>query len=268
MEPLDIRISGRRLVVDVAGTGMPCVLLHPFPFHRRYFAGLTPRLTRARTIVPDLRGFGDSELGGPFSIADLADDVAALLDHLKIDRAVVGGVSMGGYVALAFAARHPRRLAGLVLADTRAGADGEAARANRQADLDLVSSEGGAALIAKQLPKLLSPSASDAQREEVRALAETRSETLTAAIAALRDRPDRQRELPAITCPALVIVGTEDVITPPAEAAAIATAVPRAVLVELPGVGHLANLEAPQPFAQAINGFVARAHAEISAPRS
>lgn len=267
--PLDILVQGRRIRVDVSGTGVPCVLLHPFPLDRRYFADIARRIEgRARVLVPDLRGFGDSELGGRFAIADLADDVAAVLDHLRIDRAVLVGLSMGGYVALAFAAKHPRRLLGLALSDTRAGADGPEARANRDKDIELVRTQGPAALVEKQLPRLLAPAAPQPLRDQVRLLGQQAPETLIAALQALRDRPDRGDELARITCPTLVLVGTEDVITPPSEAAALATAIPRAVLVELSGAGHLASLETPTPFAQAITGFLGRAQAEVSAPKS
>ncbi len=140
-------LDGRRLAYDDAGQGVPCVLLHAFPLDRRMFGDLPARLgPRARVIAPDLRGFGDSELDGPYSIADLADDVAGLLDHLRLDRAVIGGVSMGGYVALAFAARHARRLAGLVLADTKASPDSDDARAARDEAAALVRVPGRARL--------------------------------------------------------------------------------------------------------------------------
>jgi pimeloyl-ACP methyl ester carboxylesterase len=255
--------AGRRLAVELGPStrGVPCVLLHPFPFNRRFFADTARGIeARARTIVPDLRGFGDSDPGdGPFSIADLADDVAALLDQLQIDRAVLVGLSMGGYVALAFAARHARRLRGLVLADTRAGADSPEARAGRESALRVLGEQGATGLLEAQLPKLLAPGASDEVHARARALGEPRAATLATAIAALRDRPDRRAELPAIPCPTLVLVGTEDAITPPSEAAVLATTIPRAVLVELPGAGHLSSLEAPAPFTQALLGFLGRA---------
>jgi 3-oxoadipate enol-lactonase len=268
-ERIEILTNGRRLCADVAGTGVPCVLLHPFPFDRRYFADTARQIEgRARTIVPDMRGFGDSELGGDFAIADLADDVAAILDHLHIDRAAVVGMSMGGYVALAFAAKYPRRLLGLALSDTRAGADSPEARANRDKDIALVRTAGPSALVESQLPRLLSPAASEAVRLEVKRLGSQNPDAVTAALAALRDRPDRRHELANITCPSVVLVGTDDVVAPPSEAAAMATAIPKAVLVELPGAGHLANLEAPTPFAQALIGFLGRAQSAISAPKS
>jgi 3-oxoadipate enol-lactonase len=268
-ERIEIVVNGRRLCVDVGGAGVPCVLLHPFPFDRHYFAATARQLeARARTIVPDMRGFGDSELGDGFAIADLADDVAAILDHLRIDRAVIVGLSMGGYVALAFAAKYPRRLLGLALSDTHAGADSPEVRANRDKDIDLVRSAGTPAFVDRQLPRLLSAAAPEALRLEVKRLGNQQPATVAAALAALRDRPDRRHELARITCPSVVLVGTDDVMTPPAEAAGMATAIPKAVLVELPGAGHLANLEAPTPFAQAIIGFLRQAQSAISAPKA
>jgi pimeloyl-ACP methyl ester carboxylesterase len=257
---MELMLSGRRMTYDLGtGQGVPLVLLHAFPLDRRLFADTARRLTgRARTIVPDLRGFGGSDLGGPFSIADLADDVAHLLDDLGIERAVVAGISMGGYVALAFAARHPARLLGLVLCDTKAGPDTPEIRQARNEGIELVRTQGVSAYVEKQIPRLLSPAASEELRAEVRALGAQRPEAIISGLEALRDRPDRRDELSGIRCPTLVVVGTEDGITPPSEAGAMATAIANAVLIELPGCGHLANLEAPAPFAQALAGFVGR----------
>ncbi len=257
---MEIVISGRRLACDSFGTGLPCVLLHAFPLDRRMLTEVATRLgARARILVPDLRGFGDSELGGgAYSIADLADDVAQLLDQLGLERAVVGGISMGGYVSLAFAARHRRRLMGLVLADTKAGPDTPEARNARNEAMALVKDRGAGAYVESMLPRLLGPNASAEAKEQVRRLGAQRPEALLAGLQALRDRPDRRAELSAIACPTLILVGTDDAVTPPAEATAMTTAISRAVLVEIAGAGHLANLEAPQPFAQAIGGFLSR----------
>jgi pimeloyl-ACP methyl ester carboxylesterase len=231
----------------------PLVLLHAFPFDRRLWARVTPLVRGREVIAPDLRGFGGQPPAGAFSIADLADDVVALLDARGLDRAIVGGISMGGYVALAFAARHPTRLAGLLLADTKAGPDTPEARQARGEAIALVETSGVAALVDKQLPRLLAPGATPEVRAEARAIAVAqRPGTLTAALAALRDRPDRTLDLAAIAVPTLAIVGTEDSITPPAEARAMAAAIPGARLVEIAGAGHLAALEAPQAFAAAL----------------
>ena len=146
---------------DDRGSGPATVLLHPFPFSRTIWAGTADALAaRRRVITVDARGFGELPPAGPFSIADLADDLAALLDRLDLSRATVLGMSMGGYAALAFAARHRHRLSALVLADTRAAADSAETRAARDAALATLADEGPAVYLARSLPKLLSPQAS------------------------------------------------------------------------------------------------------------
>ncbi len=221
----------------------PLVLLHAFPFDGRMW-----RRTKVdrQLITPDLRGD---------SISAMADEVAALLERSGIERAIVGGLSMGGYVSLAFADRHPQRLAGLVLADTKAGPDTPEARTARDEAMELVRAQGVGAYLEKMLPKLLSPNAPAEVVAEARALALADSGTVIAGLGALRDRPDRRPGLPRIACPTLVIVGSEDVVTPPAEAAAMVAAIPGATLVTIPGAGHLANLEAPDAFSSAITAF-------------
>jgi 3-oxoadipate enol-lactonase len=252
------RIGDRELAYERYGSGKPIVLLHAFPFDGCMWRDAGQALGEfCRVIVPDMRGFGASDLGpGEPSIADMADDVAALLDSLGMSQATVGGLSMGGYVALAFASRHPRRLERLILADTRAAADSDKARAGRADALALVEREGVAALVERQIPLLLSPGASQSIREEVRQLGRQSAAGVCAGIRALRDRPDRQAELPAIDCPTLVIVGQEDRISPPAEMAAMARAIPNARLLEIAGAGHLSNLEKPAEFVAAISNFM------------
>ena len=161
-------IGPRQLAFESAGSGPVLVLVHAFPFDSRMWRKTATTLARqCRVITPDMRGFGLSDLGpGGFSIADLADDVAALLDALKLAEATVGGMSMGGYVALAFARRHFDRLKALVLADTKAAADTPEARQGREAAIALVETQGVAALLERQIPRLLSASASDSLRAE------------------------------------------------------------------------------------------------------
>jgi 3-oxoadipate enol-lactonase len=244
------RIVGGELAYEMVGSGRPLVLLHPFPFDRRLWKGL--QIPGRLLVLPDLRGFGESPLFHPFTIADLADDVASLLDALGLPRAAVGGMSWGGYVALAFARRHRGRLEGLVLADTKAGPDTPEARQGRDEMAALVQAQGVGAYLDKQLPRLLSPAAPEPVRRQARALGDQGAPAVIAGLAALRDRPDRRPELPDIGCPTVIVVGAEDALTPPAEARAMAEAVPGARLVELPGAGHLANLEAPEAFAAAV----------------
>jgi pimeloyl-ACP methyl ester carboxylesterase len=203
-----------------------------------------------------MRGFGASDLADG-SIADMADDVASLLDELSVERATVGGLSMGGYVSLAFAARHKERLERLILADTRAAADSEATRAGRAAALALVDAQGVSPLVERQLVALLSADASEAVRAKVRSIGnEQLAAGVKAGICALRDRPDRQGELSAIACPTLLLVGKEDKISPPAEMAAMASAIPGSRLVEIAAAGHLSNLENPNDFIAAVRSFL------------
>ncbi|HEX7506426.1 MAG TPA: alpha/beta fold hydrolase [Polyangia bacterium] len=252
------RIGERAFAYEFFGGGKPLVLIHAFPFDGQMWTATAQALVgRCRLIVPDMRGFGESDLGSSdVSIADMADDVAVMLDSLGIKRAAVGGLSMGGYVALAFAARHPARLERLILADTRAAADSDVTRAGRADALALVEQEGVPALVERQLAALLSPAASEALREQVRVLGRQSPQGVSAGLRALRDRPDRRAELKAIACPTLVIVGGGDKISPPAEMAGMASAISGARLVEIAGAGHLSNLEKPNDFVAAVANFI------------
>ena len=254
---MKISIGSRQLAYESVGSGPVLVLLHAFPFDSRMWHKTAAALAgQRRVITPDMRGFGLSDLGsGGSSIADLADDVASLLDALNLPAATVGGMSMGGYVALAFARRHRDRLKSLVLADTKAAADTPEARQGREAAIALVEQQGVPALLEKQIPRLLSASASDSLRAEVRALGAQSPEAIIAAIRALRDRPDRTAELPEIAVPTLVVVGSDDALSPPAEARVMAAAMPDARVVEIPGAAHLSNLENPDAFSAALAGF-------------
>jgi pimeloyl-ACP methyl ester carboxylesterase len=244
------KIVGGELAYDRVGSGPPLVLLHAFPFDRRLWQGL--QIAGRTLILPDLRGFGESPLR-PFTIADLADDVASLLDALGLPGAAIGGMSMGGYVALAFARRHRGRTQGLLLCDTKAAPDTPEAREARDEAIELVRTQGVAAYVDKMLPKLLSPSAPELTRNRARALGNQRPEAVITGLQALRDRPDRRPELPEIAAPTVIVVGSEDAVTPPSEARAMAAAIPGARLVELPGAGHIANLESPEAFAAALS---------------
>jgi pimeloyl-ACP methyl ester carboxylesterase len=190
----------------------------------------------------------------------IADDGAALLDHLGVDAATVMGCSMGGYAALAFVRRHARRLRGLVLQDTRAGADGDEARAGRATLAAKVLAEGASAAVAAFLPKLVGETT---QREQPALVAQLRERILAAspqAIAAalhgLAARPDSRPTLAAVQVPTLVIVGAEDALTPPAESQAMAAAIRGARLEIVPRAGHLANLEQPAALNTALATFL------------
>jgi 3-oxoadipate enol-lactonase len=267
--PMYATVNSVRLAYRDRGQGRPIVLLliHGFPLdHRMWDAQLAGLADQARVIAPDLRGFGRSAaaLAGPLTMDQHADDLAGLLDHLAIERAVVAGLSMGGYIAFAFWRRHRERVQGLVLADTRAERDSPQAQANRDASAVKVREAGVAALAGDMLPRLLAPAtlapASLAQPrlvERMRAMmADQPADTVIAALAGLRDRPDSRPTLPTVAVPTLVLAGEHDALTPPADASAMAAAIPGARLVAIPGAGHMGPLEKPRAVNAALRGFL------------
>lgn len=264
-----------------AGAGWPLVLLHAFPLEA---GSWRPQLERVpdgwRFIAPDLRGFGRSlppkvlppqggsyknereswlpPLGGRnLTIDDYAADVFCLMDSLKLDDAVIGGLSMGGYVAFAMHRLAPRRFTGLVLADTRPQADTPQAHEMRRQLRELLTTGGPPALAKQTLPKLFSPDAGPDVIDRTRAMIESAPPAaIDAALVAMINRPDSTPGLAAINCGTLVVVGERDEITPPADAEAMQRAIPRSTLCLIPGAGHLSSLEQPEVFSRALGDFL------------
>lgn len=269
MTPKYAHLLDRTVRYHEAGSGRAVILIHAFPLSADQWL---PQLHRVppgwRLITPDIRGFRG--IGQAYqdvgletaTMASHAADVLALMNHLDVSRAVVGGVSMGGYVALAVARAAARRLDGLVLADTRASADTEAGRASRDAMIALVEDKGPAAVADLMVPKLLGATTTQSQPdlpEAVRTLIlRNTPEAIASAARAMKGRPDSTSLLPDVSCPSLVICGEEDELTPPADASAMAAALPDAELVVIPAAGHLSNLEAPMAFTDALTRFLAR----------
>jgi pimeloyl-ACP methyl ester carboxylesterase len=246
--------------VDV-GHGLPVVLLHAFPLNRSMWEPQVAALFgECRCIVPDLRGFGDSTRDGPYSMERYADDVVAILDTLQIGQAVIGGLSMGGYVALATYRRHRHRVRALMLADTRAAADTEEGQAKRNELIALAKSGGAAAVADRQITGLIGKSTREKQPELVARLraqmAEEHAAGLIGALEAMRDRRDSTDLLSQISVPTLVVVGDEDVITPEKEARQLQAAIRGSRLEVIPAAGHLSNVERPAAFNAALSEFV------------
>jgi pimeloyl-ACP methyl ester carboxylesterase len=262
-----LRVDARHFSYLETGGGhdRTLVLVHAFPVHASMWQ---PQLDAPpggwRVLAPDLAGLGAStdREGETVALDDYAEDLVTLLDRLGVARAVVGGVSLGGYVALAFARLYPERLAGLVLADTKAPADTPEARAGRDRMLALLRDRGTEGVADEMLPRLLG----DTTRREhptmvdqVRAMIVTNEpEGVRRAILRLRDRPDATPGLAAVRVPVLVAVGDEDVVTPPAEAERLATAIPGAQLARIALAGHLSSLEQPSSFGRVLADFLAR----------
>ena len=242
------------------------LLLHGFPHlgtlwdpMRAALAAL-PGAHSREVLAPDLRGFSGEPVSPPHTIDRYADDLVALLDARGVERAVVCGLSMGGYVALAMWRRHPARVHALVLADTRAGADDEAQRGRRVELAARARAEGSEAVALAQLTGAVGKTTRARHPERVESLralmARVPVDAIVGALEAMRTRPDATPLLASITVPTLVIVGDEDVLTPPREARALAAAIPGARLVQIPGAGHVSCWERPDTFAAALADFL------------
>jgi pimeloyl-ACP methyl ester carboxylesterase len=243
------------------GSGEPILFVHAFPLDGRMWEPQRKELGReARVIVPDLRGFGSSPADlPPATLDEHADDLARLLDGLRIERATLVGLSMGGYICFRFAARHRARLARLALADTRATPDSEETRRSRDQNIALVEADGVPALVERMLPNLLRRKAAPAVAERVREIGSSQPKhAVKAALAAMRDRPDSVPLLGSLSLPAAILVGYEDVITPRSEAAKMAELVPGSELHVLEGAGHLASLEVPDAFNASLRRLLLR----------
>lgn len=244
---------------DVGTSESVVLLLHAFPLHSGMWrAEIAALAKRHRVIAPDYPGLGRSAPRvDPSTMESIAVDVSALLDTLGVTRAVVVGLSMGGYVALELHRRRRSLFRGLVLADTRAGADTPEGAAGREAFARDALAKGLDWVADAMMPKLLGPAAGPEVVERVRALVRGGTpEGVAAGQRGLARRPDSSATLGEIACPTLVVVGADDTLTPPSEAEKLAAGVRGAKLVTLAGAGHLSNLEQPAAFDEALVGFV------------
>jgi len=256
-------LAHRSLRYFESGGGRPVLLLHAFPLSADQWL---PQLHRVpigfRFVAPDLRGFRgmgaafeDPGLGS-LSIDDYAQDVLALATHLELDRFVVCGLSMGGYVAFALHTLAPGRVAGLILSNTRAGADTAEGRAGRDRMTALAREEGPEAVAREMVPRLLGETTRRDQPDLVdavrRLIVVNSVDGIVSALGALKTRPDSKDRLGAIACPALIVTGDEDAIIPVSESEAMQRGIANASLVVLPKVGHLSNLEDPVRWSRAV----------------
>jgi len=232
-------------------TGTPLLLIHAFPFDSRMWRPQVEAIGTSRMVLtPDLRGFGrNRDEPYPTSIEQHARDCLTLLDRSGVSRAIVAGLSMGGYVALAMQRLAPERLAALMLCDTKAAPDSPEARKGRDARIDRIRKEGIAFLPDDLLPGLVAESSStNAKLELRRIMLEQDPQGIECALAALRDRPDSSEVLPSIRVPCRLVCGELDSLTPPDVMAAMVRHIDGATLDVLPGAGHLSSLEAPDAF--------------------
>lgn len=253
-------LNGTALHYRDTGNGKDVVLLlHAFPLHSGMWTRQIGALAkRHRLIAPDYRGLGKSGVPPEASAMELiAQDVRALLQHVRVERVMVAGVSMGGYVAFELYRQAPAIFRGIALCDTRAGADDDEGKANREKFARTALERGLGWVADEMVPKLLRPQPEPAIVKEVRALvAEGTPAGVAAAQRGMARRPDSTPTLGTIACPALVVVGEEDSLTPVAEAEKMAKGIKGAKLVKVPGAGHLANVENGDAFNRALEGFL------------
>jgi 3-oxoadipate enol-lactonase len=257
-----ITLGDIQLAYADAGLGQPVVLLHGYPFNRSLWNEQASALSSSyRMITPDLRGLGESDATpGPATMNRMAQDVAALLDHLEISRAVVGGSSMGGYVALAFYKQFPSRVRSLILANTRAQADSEEGKQTRIQQADKALAEGMAGIADSMLPKLLTPETVSKHPEVVKRVRDmmlkTKPDGAAGALLGMAERDDQTSLLSQITCPTLILVGREDSITPVADSEKMHREIAGSRLVVIEKAAHISNLERTDQFNEELLRFL------------
>jgi 3-oxoadipate enol-lactonase len=261
---LKIHINDADIAYDDHGVGQPILFLHAFPLNRSMWEGQITALLneqRFRLVALDWRGFGESESSRTLTTMELlADDVAALMDALGMQQAVLCGLSMGGYVAFAFLRKYPQRVSGLILADTKPDADTEEGKANRTKIAQLAEAQGPGAVVDLQLPNLISNYTRQHHLEVealVRRLAEAATGSGIAAVSrGMAQRADSTDLLSQITVPTLVVVGEQDALTAPSVAQEYAAKIPGARFAVIPHAGHLSNLEQPEAFLEVTCNFL------------
>lgn len=246
---------------DDVGSGMPLLFAHAFPLNRTMWApNVSALVDRCRCVAMDFRGFGETTVAPPYSMEQYADDLAHLIDVLHIDKVVLVGCSMGGYVSFAFWRRHRDRVRALVLADTRSGADSEEAIARRRQLIDQARGEGSTAVANAQIASIVGKTTRDKQPDTYdavhRMMAQAPAEGIIGALEAMMLRSDSTALLSTIDVPVLIVVGDEDVPTPPKEARAMHDAIAGSTLEVIAGAGHLSNLERPAAFNHVLTEFL------------
>ena len=254
--------GGLEVAYDDVGSGTPVLFIHGWPHDRSLWAAQMSGLqTQARCIAPDLRGFGDTSVAPPYSIDQYADDLVALLAMLGVERAVVCGLSMGGYVALAMLRRHREVFRGLILTSTRATADTPEAREKRLKLIEFVGEQGMQALAARQLKAMVGETTFNSRPDVLEALrfmmAQAPIEGVVGGLRAMADRRDSTDLLAGIDFPTLVVSGAEDTFTVPEEMRTLAETIPGSRLEVIQGGGHVCPYEKPAAFNHVVGEYLA-----------
>jgi pimeloyl-ACP methyl ester carboxylesterase len=249
-----IRIDNIQMAYTDSGAGPPVVLLHGYPFNRSLWTEQIEELSEAhRVVVPDLRGFGESDSFVNVATMDrMAQDVVLLMDALGISTAAVGGLSMGGYVALAFYRQFSPRVKSLIVSDTRSQADTEEGKQTREKQARQILAEGMAGIVDSMLPKLLTPETVSKRPELVKRIRDmmlkTKPTGASAALLGMAARSDQTELLARIAVPTLILVGRDDAITPVEDSEKMHRKIKGSSLVVIENAGHVSNLERVDEF--------------------
>ncbi len=257
-----LNINNVELAYRDKGTGQPIVFLHAFPLNQTMWDNQVAEFQSTnRVITFDWRGFGASGPGTEnHGLTSFADDLASLLDELKIQNAIICGLSMGGYSAFAFYRKYADRVKALILCDTRATADTEESKSARYEMAELARQRGASALVETMLPKLLGETSLKTKPQIITQVKEmiemAQPEGIAHALIGMAQRKDSTDLLSQIACPTLIVVGNEDKLTPPSDAEKMNQAITSSQLRVIENAGHLPNLEEPGAFNQALGDFI------------
>jgi 3-oxoadipate enol-lactonase len=242
----------------------PIVLIHGFPFsHEMWDPQIEALQKRFRVIAYDLRGHGKSGVDdGQYTLEFFVDDLLGLLDYLGIERAVLCGLSMGGYIALRAIERNPERVRGLILADTQARADSNAAKLRRATAIKSVKAMGVRAYAEDFVKSVFAPQTLTSNKVEVekikRIIQSNSSLGICGASLALASRTDTTEALPSIKIPTLILAGEHDTLTPPSASHEMHKMIPNSEIHVIPNAAHLSNLENPEEFNKHLLDFLGR----------
>ncbi len=258
-----VHVNGIDLAYADEGQGHPIVFLHAFPLNRTMWAPQVEALKdQFRIITIDLRGHGESDAPlWRYTLAQFADDIKSLLDHLSIAKATFVGLSMGGYTFFALNKKYPNLIHSAILADTRAEADSDKAKAARYSMAQIAYKRGPTSIADLMLPKLLAPGSLENRQDLVeqlrRMITSNQVSGIVGDLMAMEARPDSTPLLKAFNFPTLVLVGEDDQASPPEEVKRMAQHIPGSQFALIPQAGHMSNLENPEAFNRALTQFLA-----------
>lgn len=258
-----INVGGALIQYADKGQGPTVLFLHGFPLSLGMWDGQEVLSDRYRIVRFDARGHGGSSVGdAALTMERIADDAAVLIERLRLGPVILAGCSMGGYAAFAFARKHPSLLRGLILVDTRAGADSPEARKGRGELAAKVMAEGAQPALDAFLPKLVGETTKATRADVIAKVKDmvlaTPKQGISDALHGIAARPDSTPFLREIAVPTLVVCGEEDVITPRAEAEILQKGIKGAELAIIPKSGHLTPMETPEEFNRILAAFLAR----------